>query len=87
MFEAEERGLVEELAVWPREEGALVDALWTADMTTGPSGESVRYTERLAEILSRYGDDSIVGRAMAKAKLVIGAAIDRTERRVAAALR
>jgi len=40
-FEAEERGLADELAAWPREESAVADALWMADMTTGPRGEAV----------------------------------------------
>ncbi len=85
MFEAEERGLADELAAWPREESAAADALWMADMTTGPRGEAVSYPERLAEILDRYGPGSIVGRAMTRARPAIEAAIERTERRLAAA--
>jgi hypothetical protein len=84
-FEAEERGLAGELAAWPREESAVADALWMADMTTGPRGEAVSYPERLAEILDRYGPDSIVGRAMTRARPAIESAIERTERRLAAA--
>jgi hypothetical protein len=84
MFEAEERGLADELATWPREESAVADALWMADMTTGPRGEAVSYPERLAEILDRYGPDSVVGRAMTRARPAIEAAIERTERRLAA---
>jgi hypothetical protein len=38
-FEAEERGLVEELAAFPVEEGPVMDALTFADMTTGPAGQ------------------------------------------------
>jgi len=83
-FEAEERGLADELAEWPREESAVADALWTADMTTGPRGEHVDYSARLGEILSRYGDDSIVGRAMSRARPEIEAAIARTEARLRA---
>jgi len=80
-FEARQRGLTEELAGWPREESALADALWTADMTTGPRGEVLQYHERLAEIFYRYGEDSIVGRAMANARPSIEVAIERTEQR------
>jgi hypothetical protein len=40
-----------ELTAWPREESAVADALWTADMTTRPHGEKRAYDERLAEIL------------------------------------
>ncbi|TDQ62847.1 metal dependent phosphohydrolase [Actinomycetospora succinea] len=84
-FEAAERGLEAELAEWPREEGPVPDALWTADMTTGPRGERFDYAERLSEILARYAEDSIVGRAMSRAQPSIQAAIDRTSFRLAAA--
>jgi hypothetical protein len=82
-FEAEERDLSEELAEWPREEGPVPDALWAADMTTGPRGERLEYAERLAEILRRYDSDSIVGRAMSRARPTIQGAIDRTNERLA----
>ena len=62
--EAEERGLLAELQAWPREESPVADALWMADMTTGPRGEELAYDERLSEILTRYQRTSIVGRAM-----------------------
>ncbi|MEJ2870626.1 HD domain-containing protein [Actinomycetospora sp. OC33-EN08] len=83
--EAEERGLAAELAEWRREEGPVADALWTADMTTGPRGQSFDYAERLQEILTRYEPDSIVGRSMTRAQPYISAAIDRTLTRLAAA--
>jgi HD superfamily phosphodiesterase len=72
-YEAEERGLRTELATWPREESALSDALWMADMTTGPRGEKLTYDQRLAEILTRYDRNSIVGRAMLRAEPAIRA--------------
>jgi HD domain len=80
--EAEERGLLAELEVWPREESPAADALWMADMTTGPGGEALSYDERLSEILARYQRTSIVGRAMLRAEPAIRAAIDRTWRRM-----
>jgi hypothetical protein len=80
--EAAERGLSAELAVWPREESPVADALWMADMTTGPRGEELAYDERLSEILSRYERDSVVGRSMLAAEPSIRAAIDRTRRRI-----
>lgn len=83
-FEAAERDLEADLAGWPREEGPVPDALWTADMTTGPRGERVDYTERLSEILARYDKESIVGRAMSRAEPSVQAAIDRTHGRLAA---
>jgi len=81
-FEAEERGLLDSLAVWPREEGAVADALWTADMTTGPDGRRVTYSERLEEILSRYARESFVSRAMRRARPTIESAVARTTSRL-----
>jgi predicted hydrolase (HD superfamily) len=80
--EAAERGLSAELATWTREESPVADALWMADMTTGPRGEELAYDERLSEILSRYERDSVVGRSMLAAEPSIRAAIDRTRRRM-----
>lgn len=80
--EAEERGHLADLEVWPREESAVADALWMADMTTGPRGEELAYDQRLSEILSRYERDSIVGRSMLRAEPAIRAAIDRTRERM-----
>jgi hypothetical protein len=54
-------------------------------MTTGPGGERFDYAERLSEILARYDQDSIVGRAMVHAQPSIQAAIERTNARLAAA--
>jgi hypothetical protein len=81
-YEAEERRLLAELSEWPREESAVADALWTADMTTGPSGERVDYADRLDEILDRYDGGSPVVRAMIRARPAIEAAISRTEARL-----
>lgn len=83
-FEAAERGLSDQLVAWPQEDGPVADALWMADMTTGPTGELVDYPDRLAEILSRYAPDSIVARAMSSARPTIEGAISRTEQRIAA---
>ena len=80
--EADERGLLAELEVWPREESPVADALWTADMTTGPRGEEFTYDERLSESLIRYRRTSTVGRSMLCAEPAIRAAIERTRRRV-----
>jgi predicted hydrolase (HD superfamily) len=80
--EANERGHLADLEVWPREESPVADALWMADMTTGPRGEELAYDERLSEILTRYERDSIVGRSMLRAEPAIRAAIDRTRQRM-----
>lgn len=83
-FEADQRGLLDQLAAWPQEDGPVADALWMADMTTGPTGELVDYADRLDEILSRYEPDSVVARAMSSARPTIEGAIHRTEQRIAA---
>jgi hypothetical protein len=80
--EADERGLSDDLAVWPREESAVADALWMADMTTGPRGEALDYPDRLAEILDRYDSDSVVARAMRRAEPSVRGAIERTRQRM-----
>lgn len=80
--EAEERGLLAELEEWPREESPVADALWMADMTTGPRGEELAYDERLSEILIRYQRTSVVGRAMLRAEPAIRGAIERTRQRM-----
>ncbi|MGH8950744.1 MAG: HD domain-containing protein [Acidimicrobiia bacterium] len=67
MAEAAERGLSEPLlAEFPLDgdvDEELV-ALTYCDFTTGPGGERVSPEERVAEILSRYGPDSPVHRAV-----------------------
>lgn len=81
-IEAEERGLVTELAEWEREEGPVADALWTADMTIGPRGEQLVYADRLAEIIGRYRPESPVAQAMRRARPLVEDAICRTGRRL-----
>ncbi|WP_081736641.1 HD domain-containing protein [Amycolatopsis orientalis] len=82
-FEAAERGMEEELAEFPFEDSALLDALVTADLTTGPAGESLTYDERIAEILRRYAPEDPVHRTWIKAGPVLKKAIERTECRLA----
>jgi putative nucleotidyltransferase with HDIG domain len=81
--EATQRGLLPQLEVWPREQSPVADALWTADMTTGPRGEALTHDERLSEILARYQPTTIVGQAMLQAEPAIRAAIERTQQRQA----
>jgi putative nucleotidyltransferase with HDIG domain len=57
-FEAAERGLATELAAYPLEESAVMDALVAADLTTGPQGQRLTYDERFDEILTRYPANS-----------------------------
>jgi hypothetical protein len=87
LLEAEERGLRNELASeFPLlDRPDLVDALVYCDMTTTPYGEPTSAEERLAEIGSRYGDDSVVGRFIRRADPDIHAAVRSVEGRIAAA--
>jgi hypothetical protein len=63
-FEAELRGLAEELAAFADEDSALTRLLTYCDMTTGPSGEAFTLDERLAEVERRYGSDHVVTRSL-----------------------
>lgn len=82
-YEADERGLGSELRrEFPGEESALTDALWFADMTTGPDGQNFGIHDRLAEVRERYGPDHLVTRFWAKAEPAIVAAVRRTEQRL-----
>ncbi|MGW1947590.1 HD domain-containing protein [Streptomyces sp. NPDC001940] len=79
LLEAEERGLSAELAgEFPLfDDPLLVDALVYCDMTTTPDGEPTTSEARVAEILGRYGVDSVVGRFIRRAEPEIHASVDR----------
>ena len=81
-LEAEERGLVEELAAFPVEDGPVMDALTFADMTTGPAGQPMTLDDRIGEIQRRYPPQDPVHRAIVRARPLLQAAIDRTRRRL-----
>jgi hypothetical protein len=85
-FEAEERGLVEELAAFPVEDGPVMDALTFADMTIGPAGQPMTLDERISEIRDRYPQDDPVHRAIVRARPLLQAAIDRTQLRLESGL-
>ncbi len=81
LLEAEERGLREQLeSEFPTlEDELLVDALAYCDLTTTPDGGPTTPADRVAEIVSRYGPDSIVGRFIRRAEpeiLAVGRRID-----------
>ncbi|ANY05154.1 HD domain-containing protein [Pseudonocardia sp. HH130630-07] len=82
-YEIAERGLTDRLARWEDESSPVTDALWTADMTTGPDGRRMTHTERLDEILERYEPDSVVARAMLAARGSIERAVTATATRLA----
>jgi HD superfamily phosphodiesterase len=82
-LEAEERGLADELvAEFAQEKSAVADALWYADMTTGPDGQEFEVTVRLNEIQVRYGTGHLITRFILRATPEIVAAVARTEERL-----
>ncbi|MEV4275848.1 HD domain-containing protein [Actinoplanes xinjiangensis] len=83
LYEAEERGLAEFLdAEFPRERSATADALWFADMTTGPDGQDLTVDERLREIRRRYGPEDAVTRFWRRAEPSLLRAVERTQARL-----
>ncbi|MGG2465634.1 HD domain-containing protein [Streptomyces sp. RGM 3693] len=83
LLEAEERGLREELETeFELERPELVDALLFCDMTTTPDGGCTSSAARVAEIVNRYGPDTIVGRFIQRAAPEIHAAVQRVEGRL-----
>ncbi|MGW7412951.1 HD domain-containing protein [Streptomyces sp. NPDC054863] len=87
LWEAEERGLREELeAEFPLlEQPFLIDALVYCDVTTTPDGRPTTSVQRVAEIRGRYGDDSVVGRFIRRAAPELHTCVARVESRLAAA--
>lgn len=86
LLEAEERGLREDLETeFELERPELVDALIFCDMTTTPDGGHTTSRDRLAEIVERYGPETIVGRFIQRAAPEIHTAVARVEDRLAAA--
>jgi hypothetical protein len=82
VYEAEQRGLSDELAVYEREDSPVLDALIYAGMTTGPAGQSSDFDRRIDEVLERYEPGSEVHNAISKARPYLGAAVERTRARL-----
>jgi HD domain len=81
-FEALERGLMRELAIYEREVGPVMDALTCADMTVGPRGQWLTLEERIAEILDRYPESDPVHRAIVRARVELETSVRRAETRL-----
>lgn len=65
VYEARVRGLESVLlAEFRQEDSPTYDALVFCDLTTGPSGQSFTYTERIEEIRKRYGPKHEVTQAL-----------------------
>lgn len=86
LLEAEERELRAVLQVeFPMpEDQRLVDGLVWCDMTTTPDGSRTTVEARVAEIVDRYGADSVVGRFIRRAEPEIFAAVRRVDAVLAA---
>jgi len=77
-IEARNRGLHTELeAEFPQAGGLLADALTYCDMSTTPDGELTDAKDRLAEILERYGNGTLVFDTMTEATPFIFEAVGR----------
>jgi hypothetical protein len=66
--EAALRGLSAELAEFSEEHSLVADILTYCDLTTGPDGQRLTPTERLDEVVHRYGSDDLVSRAVRDAQ-------------------
>jgi hypothetical protein len=83
-IEADIRGLDVELASeFAPADSLLTDVLLYCDMTTGPDGDYIRPTDRLAEIRGRYGPDHEVTRFLERAASEILATAGRVEEMLA----
>lgn len=80
-YEADERGLSHELALFDRPRQELLDALTLADLTTGPTGEPVSVADRLDEIFDRYPRDHAVHRAVSRSRSYLEACVERARSR------
>lgn len=78
--EARNRNLFDALtSEFAEERPDLMDALTYCDITTGPDGQRLTATERLAEIHARYGPDHLVSRSMTVSTPRIMAAVRAVE--------
>ncbi len=66
VYEAAERGLADQFGELPVAYGADLDALTLLDLVVGPAGDLTTPEERIGEILSRYGAEDPVHRAVTR---------------------
>jgi len=83
IIEAEERGLAEALSTeFAAPDPKLSDALAYCDMTTTPTGNVVSVSDRISEIVERYGPHNVVTRFIRKAEPSLISSVARTNRRL-----
>jgi hypothetical protein len=79
IYEARVRGLDHSLlADFEPEESAVYDALVFCDMTTGPTGDTVAFKDRISEIRARYGPGHEVTLALELSYSRLAACCERT---------
>lgn len=81
--EARYRGLTDELAEFDPEVSLVADLLTWCDLCTGPTGERVEPSNRIAEIVRRYGPEHVVSRSIRSAEPELLATCDRAARALA----
>jgi HD domain len=83
-FEAEERGLLDELLTeFPPDPTVPTRELIYCDMTVGPDGARLTPQQRLSDIFARYDEGHVVSRAIGRASPCLIAAVGDVERRLA----
>jgi putative nucleotidyltransferase with HDIG domain len=81
---ADFRGLADRLSEFPREYGAVSDALTYADQTVGPNGRHMGFEQRLEDMLRRHGPDSPNAAVHPLRAPLLRAAVHRVEQRLSA---
>lgn len=79
IVEAGERDVQSQLLKVAYPPKQLLDFLTFADMTTGPRGETVRFDDRIDEILTRYKPNDPVFRAVTRSKTELRAIVGRMQ--------
>jgi predicted metal-dependent HD superfamily phosphohydrolase len=69
-------GLTRQLSEFPDETSLVRDALWFCDLTTGPTGRTVTFDDRLTEVRTRYGPTHVAPRSLTAATPDIRQAIE-----------
>jgi HD domain len=83
-YEAQVRGLLDVLlAEFEPEDSETYDALVFCDMTTGPTGKTISFEERIEDIYQRYGPNHEVSWALDSSLPCLKACHDRTIARLA----
>lgn len=81
-YEADERGLEQELASFKRPVQDQLDALTLADLSVGPTGELLSPSVRLDEILQRYPADHPVHMAVSNSRGYLEGCVARAQARL-----